>query len=119
MQERRQYIRIDKSLSISYQKLSDYMRSPSRSKDISETGLRLYVFHRLEPGTTLKLWIDFKDAKEPIVAIGEVVWLNRRNDAENPFEVGIKFVEINPANRDKLINFIKSKKESKEIDWKG
>lgn len=119
MQEQRQSVRLIKPLLVSYQKLTDYMRSPSRSKDISDTGICLLVFHSLEVGTTLKLSIDFKDNSTPTTAIGEVVWLKRRNNAEYPFEAGIKFVEINAANRRKISDYIKSLGDSPPIDWKG
>jgi hypothetical protein len=115
MPEHRQRVRLNKNLLVSYQKLNDYMRSPSKSKDISEEGVCLPVFHRLEVGTTLKMWIDLKDNKGPIVAIGEVAWINRRNDAECPYEAGIKFIEVNSANRDRIAKYISNLKDATSV----
>ena len=112
MPENRQRFRLNKNLLVSYQKIDDYMRSPSKSKDISAGGMCLPVFHRLEVGTTLKIWLDLKDNKGTIAAIGEVVWINRRNNAECPYEAGVKFIEINSANADRISKYIDSLKDA-------
>lgn len=106
MEERRKYIRIDKALSLSYEILESFLRPSCRSKDISEGGIRLRIFQRLAPGTALKLWIYLRDFEQPILAVGEVAWLQKQNDKEYPFEVGIRFIEINSSDRDKLSKYI-------------
>lgn len=73
------------------------------------------IVQRLEPGTLLELEINFVELDKPIPVIGEIVWLKERKDVQFPFEIGIKFVKIDPAGRKEIMNIFK--KEPTEIKW--
>jgi c-di-GMP-binding flagellar brake protein YcgR len=102
MEERRQYFRKNKSLAVAYQIQKGFLKIGSRSQDVSEAGMRLSVSQRLPPGVALDLEIRPEDSL-PILATGEVVWLKERDSFRFPFEAGIRFTEIAPAGRNRII----------------
>jgi c-di-GMP-binding flagellar brake protein YcgR len=116
MEERRKIIRISASMTISYRVMRGFILSSSRSKDISAGGICLPTWHRFEPGVALELKIYLTEFSKPIEAIGEVVWLNEKNDIRFPYLLGIKFVKIDEADRDKIKDHIK---KSIEVKTKG
>lgn len=107
MEERRYHVRINESLSVSYQVLKDFLRPSSHSVDISEGGIRLSVYQRLEQGCALKIWVHTSNSVTPIMALGEVVWSRQKSDARYPFELGIKFIKVDPTELKKLSGYIK------------
>lgn len=120
MEEKRQQIRINKSVTVTYEILGNFLGSSTPSKNISEGGIRLAVYQYLEPQMFLKLWIHIEDLKEPIVAMGQVVWLERREDRKYPYEIGIKFTRIAESNRIQLCNYIRrlsGEGKTDKISW--
>jgi c-di-GMP-binding flagellar brake protein YcgR len=101
MENRRQHIRVSKSLEVKYRILNGFLRSGSRSTDVSKGGICLPIIQRLDSGTTLELEICLGEMTKSIEAIGEVVWLSHRKGGQFPFEVGIKFIKIAPIDIDK------------------
>lgn len=118
MSERRQYIRISKSLEIEYRPVSKLMGSRSRSTDISRAGIRLPIIEKFDPGTLLKLDIRFVGLK-PISVVGEVIWMNEKKDGDFRFEIGIRFVNITHYDREALNSVIQKleDKGSGEVRW--
>ncbi|MFA6216628.1 MAG: PilZ domain-containing protein [Candidatus Omnitrophota bacterium] len=106
MQERRNKIRINASLVVSYRLLNTVFKTASRSKNISVTGICLPFPQRLEPGRFLDLEIQLLDFSDPIKITGKVIWIKAISSAEFPFQVGIEFVTINPVDQDKLFKHI-------------
>ncbi len=118
MKERRHYIRINKAFSVSYRVLKDFLTSSSHSRNISEGGICLPIYHRFEPGVVLALKIAILEFNISIKAIGEVVWFKEVNDAKHPFWVGIKFVEISDSDQNKLRSYIDKVKPADSIKVK-
>jgi c-di-GMP-binding flagellar brake protein YcgR len=122
MEEQRKYIRLPDSLIIGYRVVNSFLRSSSRSKDISEGGVCLSSFQRFDRGVVLELKIQLPEFIEPIIVVGEVKWLRETGDAQLPFLLGVKFIKIDPRERDKLCEHIhrvsQDKKEEKNnIEW--
>jgi len=107
MENRRQQIRISKSLEVKYKIADGFLKSGARSFDISKGGIRLPTIQRLRPGTILELEIKLSEVADPIIAIGEVMWLSPRKQGEYPFEVGVKFIDIAPIDSEALRNLCK------------
>lgn len=107
MEERRQHLRLSKSFSITYQPQTQLMRPTCQSKNISLSGISLGVYHRLQPGSIIKIWIELKDYKKPIIATGQVIWLKDIPDPAFPYQVGIKFTKIDSSEKQVLLNQIK------------
>ncbi|MGD9014478.1 MAG: PilZ domain-containing protein [Candidatus Omnitrophota bacterium] len=107
MQKPREYVRISKSLEVKYQIKDGILGSGSRSLDISKGGIRLPTIQKLKPGTILELEIRLQDFSQPIKAIGEVMWVSQRQLGRYPFEVGVKFIEVTPIDKELLNGFCK------------
>ncbi|MEA3329075.1 MAG: PilZ domain-containing protein [Candidatus Omnitrophota bacterium] len=111
MEERRKFVRLDASIKISYRVLKK-SELPSRvlSRDISGGGIKFPVEEKLKKGAGLDLEIEIPDGQEPIKALGQVVWIKkstfRRSKGMNYFEIGVKFVEIKPFNRNRISKFV-------------
>jgi Tfp pilus assembly protein PilZ len=108
MEDKRRYIRVNKSLTIGYRPLKSFYRSGSRCKNISEGGICLPIFQSFEIGTQLELEIVSEESPRHITAIGKLVWITRKEDHEYPFEAGIEFIKILPDELDKLRVLIKT-----------
>ena len=100
--EQRRHIRIRSSLRVSYQAGNSPPRSDCRSKNISEGGIRISLYQKLEAGTVLKLCIYFQDLAEPAVIFGKVVWARETPGEEYPCEAGIAFDLFDLSLRDKI-----------------
>ncbi len=106
MPENRQFLRLSKSLMVSYLPVKQLFRGGTRTTNISTGGICLPFFQRLELHSILDLEISLSTEERPIKATGEIVWIKTRNDVKFPFEVGIKFIKIEASLRDKLEKFI-------------
>jgi c-di-GMP-binding flagellar brake protein YcgR len=102
MDERRHLVRVGKMAEINYSIADAYLKSGTRSKNISSEGMCLPMIQRLEPGTVLDIEIKLAQDKQPIRAVAQVVWLNPRDDHRYPFEAGVKFIEINETEKAKI-----------------
>lgn len=122
MKDQRKHARISESLMISHKFLKGAYRTGSRSKDISEGGMCFPVYRSIEPGTSLELQIYIDDSEKPILAIGEVMWLQKRDDIRYPFLVGIRFKNIDVLDRGKLRSYIweiSRGRGSSDVKWIG
>lgn len=122
MEERRKYIRINESLAVHYQILKAFMKSGSRSKDISGGGICFPVLQNIPVGTILELEIESPQIVRSIKATGMVKWIKKRENLQFPYEIGVEFINIDSTDRNNLINYIKERakdKESPDIDWLG
>jgi c-di-GMP-binding flagellar brake protein YcgR len=95
MDERRKEVRIDKLLSISYRISKGLLKSTSSTRNVSQVGLCLPVFQRLDPGIVLEMEMKLLEYRRPITASGEVVWIRENPDNKQySFEAGIGFIKI-------------------------
>ena len=91
MLDKRGAPRITKTFSVKYWPMSNLLGSSSATKDISSTGVRIPLYHRLEPGIEVKLNIQIEDSKDPFETTGQVRWLKKIEDLRFAFEAGIEF----------------------------
>ena len=120
-QERRENIRVSKSIEVSYRTVTSFMKSGSRSIDISKGGIRLVAYHSLNPNTVIELEIRLLEFQRPIKVRGMVLWVNHTEGKHYPFEIGIKFTEIDPRDIE-VINGICEKLAqdgSDKMGWLG
>jgi len=116
MQEQRQYIRLSKSLVVGYKIKGQFLSSGGRSKNISAGGICLPIFQMLNLGTILDLEVHLKEFEKPIKVTGEIIWITKREDVRLPFEAGIKFIKIDPSERNKIFYYI-SHDDQADIKW--
>ena len=107
-EERRRYPRINHSVRVSYQIGNNPLHPDCYTKDISEGGIRLNLYQKLANGTSVKLYIYFQDAKEPVLLLGKVVWTKETPGRDYPFETGIEFDFIDSSLRSKIQSCIQS-----------
>ena len=95
--ERRQFLRLDTRLNVSYTIAGTRQLGKSLSKNISGGGVRFIAEHPLEVGTRLEVIVHLD---LPVRFLGEVIWthlVTKSTSAEfGGTEVGVRFVEITP-----------------------
>jgi c-di-GMP-binding flagellar brake protein YcgR len=110
--ERRSFPRVPINVEIAYKIISlpEKISNPMiRSKDISETGIRIIVLERLDPYTMLDIEFLLPGSKEPIFATGRTIWMEEfmvgSLNSSKAYEVGIEFVSISKEDREKIHQF--------------
>jgi len=138
MKECRKSSRVKDFLRIQYQLGSEIMHSNCRSKDISDIGIQMDLYQKLQVGVSLKLGIYLQDLAEPVLVFGKVAWIKETPGKEYPFEAGIEFSLIGSPSFSKIKGHIQhisifelkqdTKKEEKKVSnpffwcwkqWKG
>ncbi len=109
--ERRKYPRFSVDLPIEYYRTDRPAGSFGRVLDISQGGLLIYFYERMEIGQHLRLKLSFSFGSElnTIEFLAEVVWVDLIVDEDSlDNRTGVKFVDISPDDMIKLRNFLLS-----------
>lgn len=111
--ERRTSIRIATILQIRYYvEDKSHQLKTSLTKNISSGGILMQSNEKLFPPTRLFLDIFLPNTEKPIIARGEVVWVQELPHMDEigkrVFDTGIKFVSMNSKDREKLDQHIKN-----------
>ena len=110
LKEKRRTIRLNKRLRV----ICKVIEKPNShwavfSKDVSGEGICLYLPEILPRHAVVDLEIDMPGEKR-IHAHGQVVWVREietpNAEGKRQFSAGIKFVKINPKDKDSLIGFL-------------
>jgi uncharacterized protein (TIGR02266 family) len=110
MVNKRKTIRIDEQLRVTYKVVCPPDgHGGGVSHNISEGGICIPTQQRLQTGMILELSIHLLDDAKPITATGELIWLEERKDARFPYAMGIRFINIDPTERDKVFKYVKKK----------
>ena len=113
--ERRQQVRIDTEVDVSYEIVSGTSthKRTSISRNISLSGINLALNEKLLPGTDLNLQLDLPQGVKPIFVQGKIVWvkeiserLTRQKKEERFFATGIQFTQMSPRDESLLHSFI-------------
>ena len=109
--ERRQFVRLDTRLNLSYKIVGTAKLGKSLTKDISGGGVRFLAEHALTPGTRLEVTLRLPERDEPVRFLGEIVWSKPRSSLgkslhSDASEVGLRFVEIIPAERTLIMQHV-------------
>ncbi len=111
--ERRANVRVETSIKTAYAvEKNPLPKNDTLSKNISMGGILMQLYEKLYPSTILLLDIFLPNSKEPIIAKGEVVWIKELSALDEigrrTFDAGIKFVSMDPRDKDKLDMEIKN-----------
>ncbi len=113
MEEKRRFVRIEDSLVVDYRVIyPPDGGGGSISKNISEDGICLSASHTLQKSVVIELGIRVPGYSTFIEATAEVVWVKRQNDEKFPYLVGLRFIQIDPHDRDALFSYLRGKKEN-------
>lgn len=106
MEERRRFVRLEAAIGIHYKTANSSLAGiPKRIGEISGGGVRFATGQQLQPGTQLELELMLPGESIPAQAKCEVVWSGRLNQ-HRPYEAGVRFTEIDPLQRGKVIRVI-------------
>ena len=108
--ERRRRPRFSVDLPIEYWQIDKSKSRPGRTIDINEGGLLLHLSEPMEIGQVLGLTLFIPsspelDAIEALVQV-QVVWKDTHVGKDGDYRVGVKFIDISPADMNKLKNFL-------------
>ena len=111
MKERRQFVRLDTRLPVQYIVLSDGVPRSGATKDIGGGGICLFAEQPLLPGTRLRVSMGLPGRAEPSVFTAEVAWCESyevigKTERNQQTEIGVRFVEIAPADRDAILQWV-------------
>ena len=108
--ERRKYVRLETSVEVKYTVIGKPGTVNVFSKNISAGGLCLIVKEGLDVNTPLQLELRIPDLKDPIRALGRIVWQKSFEDAEGQpqvgFNTGIEFTGISDFDRFNINRYV-------------
>jgi c-di-GMP-binding flagellar brake protein YcgR len=110
-EERRKFPRLNLAVDIEYSLLQKeaFLKAEGQSKNISSGGICLLVYEEVKVGDSLALVIKLPEGESPIKVQGMVRWIGEfilSADKKNSWDVGIEFVGINEADREKLSKYV-------------
>jgi len=73
--------------------------------DISREGIKFFTNEEVAKGTTVDLSFNIPGDDQAIKATGEVMWCISTQDTPAPFSVGIKLLNIDPADKFKILDY--------------
>ncbi len=119
-EERRKYVRLKASVEVKYTVIGKPRTIEAFSKNVSADGLCLTIEEQLSAETTLQLEIKIPNSKDPIRALGRVVWQKRFESAgDQPglyFDTGIEFTGISDFDRFNINRYVTERIEPKVKD---
>lgn len=120
MEERRNYKRADDALKIVYKvvDIADYDQG-AITKNISGGGICFSSRQRLSKGDLLDMQISLPKMPKAIKAVGKIVWVSDSGKLQFPYIMGIHFIDIDPLDKGKILNYVKSSASDGEsgVQW--
>jgi len=104
--ERRKFIRLDATIDVKYKILKIGKKGEAVSKNISGEGIRLSLDEEIPPASILLLEMKIPVYPESITAKGIVVWSKKSESEIKKFEIGVKFIKINPIIKTRIFKYI-------------
>jgi c-di-GMP-binding flagellar brake protein YcgR len=117
--ERRKYIRLKTNVEIRYTIIGKPGEIEVFSKNISAGGLCIIAEEALAADTPLQLEINIPDLKDPIRALGRVVWQksfeSTGKDQIKYFNTGVEFTGISDFDRFNIERFVQEHIETNNL----
>ncbi len=107
-EEKRKYPRLDINVNINWKKVSqDSVAVKGMSKNISEGGICLIVYEKLNKGDILSLDIELPTGKV-IRSRGKIAWTKDFEiiGREQGYDVGVELMDISDQDREVLRSFV-------------
>ncbi|KPK38945.1 MAG: hypothetical protein AMJ78_09240 [Omnitrophica WOR_2 bacterium SM23_29] len=120
MIEKRKYMRFDVPVDIEYMVTVSTLsiEGTSTTKNLSREGMQLILDKDLPPGTEIDIKIRIPEDVAPIYAKGIIVWNDKLEKKGEP-NVGIKFVQISPFDRNRILEHVYKEWVERQIRSKG
>ena len=104
--DRRNFIRLGTIIDVKYKILKIGKKGEALSKDISGEGMRLSINEDIPSASILLLEMKIPFYPESIKTKGIVVWSKKSESEIKKFEIGIKFIKINPSIKTMILKYI-------------
>ncbi len=105
-EERRRFKRFDAYMNVRFQSEEEASSSGvCLSKDLSRDGIKLTTNAKLGKGALVNLEIDIPDDPKTVYGTGEVVWASKVKGSESDFELGIKFLMMDPVDKFRVLDY--------------
>jgi c-di-GMP-binding flagellar brake protein YcgR len=114
--ERRRFYRLKATVAVEYIPFHQKIKIPyvTAGKNISQGGLCVILFDKVDIGQIFDLAFTLPDGREPIKARGRIAWLSNlqmeTGECAEAYEAGIEFITISPDDLKKLTRFLARKK---------
>ena len=112
MHEKRRFVRLDVNVKVNWEKIvvaqTAIPDKKDSTKNISEGGICLIVYEKLNVADLLKLEIELP-TKRIIQATGRVVWTHEfiiGQPDQKRYDVGIEFLDISAPDREEIKKFV-------------
>lgn len=110
-QERRQFVRLDTTLPVTYRVLPALTAQATTTRNIGGGGICVFLRQRLSVGTPLELEVQLPNHPKPICFTGEVVWCEEyevvgKTPRSRAIQAGVKFVYFNPKDREAIMQHV-------------
>lgn len=111
MEERRQFVRLDVRLPITYRQLPSAASRPAGTKNVGGGGICLFLDEPLAPGTPLAVDIVLPGRQQPVTFDAEIVWCERyevigKGLRQQAVEAGVKFVRIDDHDQQAILQYV-------------
>ena len=112
--ERRQFVRLDTNLAVTYKVLPSSVPErleATKTKNVSEGGLCVFLNQRLPVGTPMEFQINLPGRDKPAAFTGEITWCEEfevvgKTQRERVVQAGVRFVFIHPKDREALMQHV-------------
>lgn len=104
--ERRKFKRFDAFMSVKF-KSEDPTDATGvcLSRDLSRDGMKLNANAKIEKGSLVDLEIDIPDDPKPVRTTGEIVWVSKVKGSEHDFELGLRFLMMDPVDKFRVLDY--------------
>ena len=111
MEERRQFVRLDTRLDLTYTEVTGAAKHQTVSKNIGGGGVCLFLEKELPVGTRLQVSIKIPGQEQPVNFLTEVIWCESyevvgKTQRHRAIEAGVRIVEIAPTDHQVLLNHV-------------
>ena len=111
MEERRQFVRLDTRLDITYAVLPSGQAQQTVVKNVSGSGVCIFLKQAVPQGSRLQVAMKLPGREQPVNFTAEVVWCERyemigQTERQQAVEAGVRFVEISPADREAILQHV-------------
>ncbi|MBD3264792.1 MAG: hypothetical protein GF375_06795 [Candidatus Omnitrophica bacterium] len=108
-EERRKSIRISDESLIEYRPFKSLFGMSFKCRNISEGGVCIPAFIRLDEGREVFLSVYLENDPKPLEIEGKVVWLKESRGLNYKYLIGVQFKNVSPVNRQRLHTYICAK----------
>ena len=111
MEERRQFVRLDTRLDVTYTRLPTTQAQQAVTKGIGGGGICFFSDSELTPGERLQVAMKLPNREQPVHCTAEVIWCEPyevigKTGRQRSIEVGVRFLEIAPHDQDAVMQHI-------------